>query len=203
MNNDPAKSVLIENSVDVDDIPKHKPNNGGVCCALRFSSDQMQPHVLDLFAGLSACTYIYGFDDGLSFDPVHNARIVELANNYDNVDCLPYCNYLEWQMTRHSFFAYYLHNSNPNRSYGLVALEAIALGMPVVALRKRQPGQQYLIHGYNGFIADTDEEFTKYCAALLDDKSLYISVCDNSAIHAASIKNCMPGRYRALYESLL
>jgi hypothetical protein len=202
-NNDPAKSVFIENSVDVENIPKHMANQGGICNALRFSPDQMQPAVLDLFARLNTRTYFYGSDDGLSFDSAHDEMICQHARQYENIACLPYCNYLEWQMTRHSLFSYYLYNSKPERCYGLVAMEAVSLGMPIVALKKEQAQQQYIIHGHNGFIADTDDEFIDYCAALVEDRDLYLSVCANAAEHAKTIKNSMPDRHASLYKGLL
>src|SRR5262245_6968541 len=94
-NNDTGKSVLIENSVDVGDAAHHQPNRNGVCNAIRFSPDQMQTPVIDLFGRLNTKVTFYGADDFLAFDSAHNRAIIEYAKNYDNIECVPYCAELE------------------------------------------------------------------------------------------------------------
>jgi hypothetical protein len=44
--NDPGKSVVIENTVDVERFPPHEPNDNGICNALRFSPDQIGTEIL-------------------------------------------------------------------------------------------------------------------------------------------------------------
>lgn len=202
-NNPGKRSVWIENSVDPSGIPKHRPNQNGICHALRLSPDQMQPAVLDLFAGLNAKSYFYGADDFLALDPQHNASICEYARQFANIECLPYCQDLERTMIEHSFFAYYLFNSNPLRGYGLVVMEAVSLGMPVVTLRKDQAGQPFVVHGSNGFIVDNDREFPGYCKRILQDGDLYLELCANALRHADKIQNSMPQKYQELYLDLL
>lgn len=202
-NNPGKRSVWIENSADVSGIPMHKPNRNGICHALRFSEDQMQPAVLDLFAGLNAKSYFYGADDFLSFSPNHNAAICEYAKRFTNIECLPYYHDFERRMTGHSFFSYYLFNSNPFRCYGIVAMEAVSLGMPVVTVEKDQAGQPFIVHGFNGFIAKSDQEFIGYCKQILENTDLYLELCANASLHADVIQNPMPQKYQELYLSIL
>jgi glycosyltransferase involved in cell wall biosynthesis len=197
------KSVWIENSVDVGGIPKHKPNRNGICHALRFSADQIQPAVLDLFAGVNAKSYFYGADDFLAFSSDHNKSICDYAERFSNIECVPYCHELERMMVQHSFFSYYLFNSNPLRSYGLVAMEAASLGMPIVSVQKDQSGQQYVVNGFNGFIAKDDREFLGYCKEILGNADLYLELCANASQHANVIQNTMPQKYQELYFSML
>jgi glycosyltransferase involved in cell wall biosynthesis len=202
-NNSGDRSVWIENSVDVKGFPKHKPNQNGICHALRFSSDQMQPAVLDLFAGLNAKSYFYGADDFLAFSTNHNASICEYAKRFENIECLPYYKDLERRMIEHSFFSYYLSNNNSFRSYGIVVMEAVSLGMPVVTLTKDQSGQTFVLHGFNGFIANDDREFIGYCKQILENPDLYLELCANASRHSDEIQNSMPQKYQELYLSIL
>lgn len=202
-NNPGDKSVWIENSVDTSAIPKHKPNRNGICHALRFSADQMQPAVIDLFARLDTKSYFYGADDFLAFSADHNGSICEYARRYPNIECLPYCHDLERRMVEHSFFSYYLFNSNPARCYGLVVMEAVSLGMAVVALEKDQSGQPYVVHGLNGFIASSDQELSGYCKEIVDNDDLYLELCANASRHSEVIQNSMPHLYQELYLSML
>lgn len=202
-NNPGNKSVWIEDSVDVGGIPKHKPNSNGICHALRFSADQMQPAVLDLFAGLRAKSYFYGADDFLAFSSNHNKSICAYAEQFANVECVPYCRELERMMVQHSFFSYYLFNSNPLRSYGVVVMEAASLGMPIVSVPKDQSGQQYVVHGFNGFIAKDDREFMGYCKDILGNADVYRELCANASQHSNVIQNSMPQKYEELYLSIL
>lgn len=202
-NNPGSNSVWIEDSVDVGGIPKHRPNRNGICHALRFSENQMQPAVLDLFAGLDAKSYFYGADDFLAFSSNHNKSICEYAGRFPNIECVPYCRDLESRMVQHSFFAYYLFNSNPLRASGLVVMEAVSLGMPIVAVQKDQSGQQYVVHGFNGFIAKDDREFLGYCKEILGNDGLYLDLCANASQHANVIQNSMPQKYQEMYLSIL
>lgn len=202
-NNPGNKSVWIEDSVDVGGIPKHMPNHNGICHALRFSEDQMQPAVLDLFAGLPAKSYFYGADDFLAFSSDHNKSICAYAEQFPNIECVPYCHELLRIMVQHSFFSYYLFNSNPLRSYGLVVMEAASLAMPIVAVQKHQSGQQYVVHGFNGFIAKDDQEFSDYCKEILENAGLYLEMCSNAQRHADTITNSMPQKYQEMYLSIL
>lgn len=202
-NNPGNKSVWIEDSVDVGGIPKHKPNRNGICHALRFSADQMQPAVLDLFAGLNAKSYFYGADDFLAFSSDHNGSICEYAKRFPNIECVPYCRELEPRMVQHSFFSYYLFNNSPFRCYGIVAMEAVSLGMPVVTLEKDQAGQPFVVHGFNGFIANNDQEFIGYCKQILENTDLYLELCANASQHANVIQNSMPQKYQEMYLSIL
>lgn len=202
--NEAGKSVWIENSVDVAGIPRHQPNQNGICNALRFSSDQMQPALLDLFAELNTKSYFYGADDFLAFSSAHNTHICDYAKRFANIECLPYCYDLEQKMIGHSFFTYYVqNNNNPLWCHGLNVMEAVSLGLPVVTLTRGQLGQQYIRHGLNGFFANNDQEFLGYCKEILGDDGLYLETCANASRHADTISNSMPQKYQEMYLSLL
>jgi glycosyltransferase involved in cell wall biosynthesis len=202
--NPSAKSVWIENSVDVVGIPKHKPNRNGICNALRFSSDQMQPALLDLFAQLDTKSYFYGADDFLAFSSEHNNRICEHAKRYANIECLPYRFDLERRMIDHSFFTFYVqNNNNPLWCNGLNVMEAVSLGLPVVTLQRGQLGQQYIVPGFNGFFATSDEEFLGHCKDILANDDLYLELCANASRHAETITNSMPRKYHEMYLDIL
>jgi glycosyltransferase involved in cell wall biosynthesis len=201
--NDARKNIFIENSVDVAGFDKHRPNQNGVCLGLRFSPDQMQKEVFDLFARLRAEVYFYGADDVLAFDADHNRSLREYALGYQNIHCLPYISNMEERMVEHSFLCYYLLNNNPSRAYGLVAMEAASLGMPVVALKRRQLSQQFIIDGYNGLIVDNGAELIEACARLREDVGLYETMCANAQRHCLTLKNSMPESYRGVYCDLL
>lgn len=199
-----SKSVWIENSVDVAGIPRHEPNRNGICNALRFSSDQMQPALLDLFAELNTKSYFYGADDFLAFSSQHNAAICEYAKQFANIECLPYCHDLERRMVGHSFFTYYVqNNNNPLWCHGLNVMEAVSLGLPVVTLQRGQLGQQYILHGHNGFFANSDQEFLGHCKEILGNRDLYLEMCSNAQRHADTITNSMPRQYQEMYLSIL
>lgn len=201
--NDPRKTVYIENSVEVGHAPRHAPNDNGVCLALRFSADQMQERTIEVLSKVRGLVHIYGADDALAFNAEHNRSILALAEQYRNIVCSPYNNYMEYQLSRHAFYGYYIQDNEPRRSYGLTVMEAVSLGMPVVAVRRRQDGQQFIVHGYNGYIADDDEEFVEYCSLLSEDREHYRCICANASEHARTIENSMPGRHELLYRSLL
>jgi glycosyltransferase involved in cell wall biosynthesis len=199
-----AKSVWIENSVDVSGIPRHTPNQNGICNALRFSADQMQPALLDLFARLDTKSYFYGADEFLAFSSEHNNYLCEYAKQFPNIECLPYCHDLERRMIGHSFFTYYVqNNNNPLWCHGLNVMEAVSLGLPVVTLKRGQLGQQYIVHGHNGYFANNDEEFLGYCTQILENAGLYLELCANASRHADGVTNSMPQKYQEMYLSIL
>jgi len=201
--NDPSKTILIEDTVDVSGFPRHRPNGNGICNALRFSPDQMEEETFDLFARIQARVFFYGADDLLSFAPTHNQALCDYVRRYDHISCLPYIPNMEEKMVEHAFLSYYLRHSNPHRAYGLIVMEAASLGMPIVALRKAQPFQRYIIDGFNGFIADQDEDFIRACERLCQDAGLYAALCANAQAHARTLKNCMPESYRRVYHEWL
>lgn len=72
-------------------------------------------------------------------------------------------------------------------SFGLAALEAMAAGLPVVA--RRGPGvAQFITHGENGFLADSDGEMVSHLRRLLTDTELRkrMSAPDTPMISALS-----------------
>jgi hypothetical protein len=201
--NDPTRSVVIELTVDVDSYPAHEPNDNGICNALRFSPDQMGTEIIDLFSVLDTSTFFYGADDFLSFAPEHNRAVCDYARSFSNILCLPFQREMERRMLEHSFFAHYVRNNEPRRHYGLVVKEAAALGIPIVAVKRTQGAQRYLIDGFNGFVADSGDELIRSCRRMFDDPQLYRALCANARIHARGLLNTMPVAYGTLYRRLL
>ena len=58
-------------------------------------------------------------------------------------------------------------------------LEAQAMGIPVVA-RNIGPNSEIIEHGYNGFLAETKEEFAAFCERLLSDSELRKKIGKNA-----------------------
>ncbi|HEY2747340.1 MAG TPA: glycosyltransferase family 4 protein, partial [Polyangia bacterium] len=89
-----------------------------------------------------------------------------------------------------------------NEAFGIVALEARAAGLPVVAMRAG--GAAELVeHGRDGLLAEDDDDFAAQLAALVVDDVLRLR------LHDASPRNlgryawpAVAARHEALYESL-
>jgi len=68
----------------------------------------------------------------------------------------------------------YLYRTHPNfiETGGTVILEAMSMGLPVVAFKRRLGVAELIEHGFNGFLVETDEEALHCVRALADSPSL-------------------------------
>lgn len=93
-----------------------------------------------------------------------------------------------------------------SESFGLSALEAMAVGMPVVS--SNAGGLPELnLHGETGYIAEIGDvdKMAEYCLKLLGDKNVYSFFAENAhdrALNMFSAENIIP-RYEKYYEEVL
>lgn len=66
-----------------------------------------------------------------------------------------------------------------HESFGIAALEARAAGLPVVAMRV-SGASEFLRHGANALLADSDAELAQHMAALSSDPALYARLAASS-----------------------
>jgi glycosyltransferase involved in cell wall biosynthesis len=67
----------------------------------------------------------------------------------------------------------------PRESFGLAALEARCVGLPVVAIAGSGVGE-FVIHGRNGYLADSDADMVRRLVRLVDDSRLRTQIAERN-----------------------
>lgn len=197
-----SNACVVENTVDIATRDKDMPCpelSFFVCyrvCEYYFSYENFE-----CYSKINAPFHIYGFRDNYEYDN----KMLQIVNNYTNIIPHKYTVDVLSVFKKHGCCAFFqpVDKRRPDICFGLSVMEVAKYGLPVVSVRRTQRYQKYVIHGYNGFLADTTEEFIKYCNLLVENKSLYEYFYNNAYNNAARLKNTMPEEYMKIYQELL
>jgi hypothetical protein len=195
-----GERVIIESSplLDKGDIAHTLDNNHQVSLAARFAPYCMSEDTVRLYGSLKGEVFMYGYSDCNSA-----ARDVRRwSSPFSNIHLVPWNNFVEKEIVKHSIYAFIPPVFNSHLCYGMNVMEAVALGIPTVAV-PRASRREYVVDGYNGFVARSREEFVEKGNLLLSDDRLYATMKKNALAHAAALPNPMPLEYEAVYRRFL
>ena len=197
--NDPAKSVIIENTVDVD--VHLEVGKKDVCSSFRFVPIRVNKPIIKAYESIQGSVHLFG---ELPNNP-YMKQVYGFLKPDTNITICPYSNSMEKTLSDYKIYVFYLdeETNHSNYCYGLCVMEASASGIPVVAIQRSQNYQKYIKNGYNGFIVSDAVEFKQACDRLLNDSEFYSVVKANAIDNAKSLDNCMPKLYGKLYSEFL
>jgi len=195
-----GERVLIENTpwVDARDVRRELRPNGEACLASRFSTQCIGEQTIEAYGRIGGTVYLYG-DSAVTSGA---AEIRRWCARYPNIVVRPWSNHVEREIVKHSVFAFFPAEPNPQRCDPLNVMEAVALGIPTVAVPRRSR-QRYVVDGYNGFVVESQDELVARCNELLGDAELYSRIKQNALAHASELRNTMPLEYEAVYRRFL
>lgn len=192
-------SEIIENTVNIFDL-NHKPQNDVIMTDFRFVPEKINTTVLDTISKLKIDVDIIGMSSYM--EKYYSYEMAQYASKYENIKFKFWNNFIENTLVNYKFFVYIVAENNKDICYGLSLMEAVSIGMPVIALERRQDFQKYIIHGYNGFIAKNFHEIVEYSNKIINNEESYTLMCKNAQEHKKTIVNDMPEKYNALYKKL-
>lgn len=127
------------------------------------------------------------------------------AENRDDVEVIPPVPYSDWLMicSRFDVFLYYLPNDTPSSIDGTLG-DAMLMKIPPIVYGPAAPKER-IIHGENGFIANTKDEIINYAELLYHDADLRKRMGEaarSSQIEMFSFAKTIDD-YKSLYDKLL
>lgn len=196
-------SHIIENTVELPILLKEEFNfNKSIVTNCRIDSYYITSDNIEVYKQILAEYYIYGYSKKFDIH-TNNFNLLNESIKNTRIKILPWTDNVEEILLKHDIYGFYQPKYFPKLCYGLSIMEAAVIGMPIVALERRQDYQQYIKDGYNGFIVKDDKEFIKRINQLIHNKNLFNEFALNAQYHAKTLKNNMPEQYMKVYEEFL
>lgn len=190
-------SIVIENTVDVMGAV-YNPCFNSIVTGFRIIKEKIDTNIVNYFGSIQGDIDVFG----MPFVPTKHSKKIE-STCPSNVRLYHWNRFIENLISKRVLFVYAVEYNNKEICYGLSLMEAACIGMPIVALRRRQDNQKYIINGYNGLIADSLEDLAECCNMLYKNVNLLKMFAENAKKHIISLSNTMPEQYNALYEKYL
>lgn len=193
--------ILIENSVDIDSkyIKQSVPDetHGLLCC--RFRPNTMLNEHISIYGSVHCPIYIIGF-----VSSKYAQMLKKTSEKYNNINILPWSDHVYSDIASSSFFPYIHARQSLDICYGLNIMEAACLGVPcITAPARHQNFQKYIVDGYNGFASSNQKDFVNKINILVDDLAVLKEFKKNALLHASTLKNDMPDKYKKIYQEAL
>ena len=159
----------------------------------------LTPNCIEVFKRINEPFFIYGqlysrkghFDE--IQDSLKNSKVT--INKWSNNTLDP--------MALHSVYAFHQSEKFPDLCYGLSVMEAARYGMPIIAVKRQQQFQQYVVDGLNGFIVDDSDDFVKMTKTVSQSSEIFSMLCRNAFHHSKTLVNDMPRKYEEVYRKYI